>query len=109
MSVLLPAPFSPRSACTSPRRTSRETSSFATTPGKRFVMCSMRSTSEFCAVYATAARPSGVVIGAPPSRRLVRRGLLRLLERVHLTRLQRVVGRFDLFADVRRHVVGERC
>src|SRR5262245_26230024 len=33
MSVDLPAPFSPRSACTSPRRTSNETSSFATTPG----------------------------------------------------------------------------
>src|SRR4029453_4232577 len=33
ISVDLPAPFSPSSACTSPRRTSNETSSLATTPG----------------------------------------------------------------------------
>src|SRR5438270_1295080 len=37
-SVLLPAPFSPSSACTSPSAASKWTSSFATTPGKRFVM-----------------------------------------------------------------------
>src|ERR1700704_3937838 len=36
-SVLLPAPFSPSSACTSPAWISRSTSAFATTPGKRFV------------------------------------------------------------------------
>ena len=34
-SVLLPAPFSPRSACTSPTAASKSTPSFATTPGKR--------------------------------------------------------------------------
>src|SRR5579864_1589525 len=33
ISVDLPAPFSPRRACTSPRRTSNEIPSFATTPG----------------------------------------------------------------------------
>src|SRR3989442_13324599 len=44
MSVDLPAPFSPTSACTSPRRRSTVTSSLATTPGNRFVMCS-RTTS----------------------------------------------------------------
>ena len=38
MSVLLPAPFSPNSVCTSPARTSKSTRSLATTPGKRFVM-----------------------------------------------------------------------
>src|SRR6478735_2947448 len=38
MSVDLPAPFSPSSACTSPRRTSRSTLSLATIPGNRFVM-----------------------------------------------------------------------
>src|SRR5438874_9664804 len=38
MSVDLPAPFSPRSACTSPRRTSNETPSFATTPGNSLRM-----------------------------------------------------------------------
>src|SRR5262245_60568014 len=37
-SVLLPAPFSPSSACTSPGAASNETLSFASTPGKRFVM-----------------------------------------------------------------------
>ena len=38
MSVLLPAPFSPSSVCTSPARTSKSTRSLATTPGNRFVM-----------------------------------------------------------------------
>src|SRR5438067_1164727 len=37
MSVVLPAPFGPISACTSPRTTSSVTSSVATTPPKRFV------------------------------------------------------------------------
>src|SRR5947207_4320177 len=36
--VDLPAPFSPRSACTSPRRRSKSTASFATMPGKRLVI-----------------------------------------------------------------------
>src|SRR5581483_8999243 len=38
ISVDLPAPFSPRRACTSPSRRSKFTSSFAITPGKRFVI-----------------------------------------------------------------------
>src|SRR5215218_8929866 len=37
-SVLLPAPFSPSRACTSPAAASKSTHSFATTPGKRFVI-----------------------------------------------------------------------
>src|SRR5207249_3382060 len=37
-SVLLPAPFSPSNACTSPAAASKSTPSFATTPGKRFVI-----------------------------------------------------------------------
>ena len=37
-SVLLPAPFSPSSACTSPSAASKSTPSFATTPGNRFVI-----------------------------------------------------------------------
>src|SRR4051794_36596785 len=37
-SVDLPAPFSPRSACTSPAATSKSTPSFATTPGKRLTI-----------------------------------------------------------------------
>src|SRR5919201_4543410 len=36
--VLFPAPFSPKSACTSPAAASKSTRSLATTPGKRFVM-----------------------------------------------------------------------
>src|SRR5256885_1002768 len=38
ISVDLPAPFSPSSACTSPLRRSKSTWSFARTPGKRFVI-----------------------------------------------------------------------
>src|SRR5919197_4908539 len=38
ISVDLPAPFSPRRACTSPRRRSKSTPSFATTPGNLFVI-----------------------------------------------------------------------
>src|SRR6185312_13237585 len=37
-SVVLPAPFSPSRACTSPDAASKSTSSFATTAGKRFVI-----------------------------------------------------------------------
>src|SRR5215213_6786610 len=37
-SVLLPAPFSPSSACTSPSAASNSTPSFATTAGNRFVI-----------------------------------------------------------------------
>ena len=38
ISVDLPAPFSPHSACTSPRRSSKSTPSSASTPGKRFTI-----------------------------------------------------------------------
>src|SRR5512145_1891689 len=38
MRVDFPAPFSPRSACTSPFTRSKSTWSLATTPGNRFVM-----------------------------------------------------------------------
>jgi len=38
ISVVLPAPFSPSRAWTSPGATSKETSSFASTPGKRLVI-----------------------------------------------------------------------
>src|SRR5438067_2012410 len=37
-SVLFPAPFSPSSACTSPAAASKSTWSFASTPGKCFVI-----------------------------------------------------------------------
>jgi len=40
-SVVLPAPFGPMSANTSPRFTSKDTSSTATRPPNRFVTCSI--------------------------------------------------------------------
>src|SRR6266571_2233872 len=56
MSVDFPAPFSPSSACTSPRRRSKSTSSLATTPGNRFVIpFSSRSGASFM--------PAGIVRG----------------------------------------------
>src|SRR5258708_39633281 len=55
-SVDLPAPFSPSSACTSPRRRSKSTWSFASTPGKRFVR--PRSSRTGVSVSATVGRDS---------------------------------------------------
>src|SRR5687767_15860207 len=43
-SVLLPAPFSPTSACTSPRSSEKLTASSAVTPAKRLTIPSMRRT-----------------------------------------------------------------
>jgi hypothetical protein len=57
--VDLPAPFSPINAWTSPGRSCRETSSFATTPGKRFVMPS--STTKGGALPRPAPSPSLMV------------------------------------------------
>src|SRR5439155_11589853 len=53
--VVLPAPFSPRSACTPPTLASKSTPSFATTPGNRFVIPSILT-----------AAPSGaaVIVGS---------------------------------------------
>src|SRR5712692_8943399 len=45
-SVLFPAPFSPKSACTSPAAASKSTESFASTPGKRFVIPRMQTAGE---------------------------------------------------------------
>jgi hypothetical protein len=49
MSVDLPAPFSPRSACTSPARTSNDTPSSARTPGNDFAMSVSRRTGSMLA------------------------------------------------------------
>src|SRR5581483_11279567 len=65
ISVDLPAPFSPRRACTSPARTSKSTRSFATTPGKRLVI---PRTSRTGASAAIARDSTGVGGGPPPSR-----------------------------------------
>ena len=75
-SVVLPAPFSPSSACTSPAAASKSTRSFATTPGNRFVMPRIETAAGCAAVIdprgrrrsrARRARRDG---GArPPTRR----------------------------------------
>src|SRR5574343_1645094 len=90
MSVDLPAPFSPQSACTSPGTRSNETSRNATTPGNRLV--SERTSSKGAAM------------------RTERGGLLELVGRVE-TRgddgVQHVglVDGDDGFVDA-RHVIG---
>src|SRR4051794_2358073 len=56
-SVVLPAPFSPRSAWTSPAAASKSTSSFATTAGKRLVI--PRSATAGGGGEACASPPSG--------------------------------------------------
>src|SRR5438093_10909603 len=54
-SVLLPAPFSPSSACTSPTAASKSTPSFASTPGNRFVIPRMTTAAPFGAAVRVAA------------------------------------------------------
>ncbi len=68
MSVDLPAPFSPRSACTSPRRTSRSTSSLATVPGNslRMPRISRTSSSVISAILTSGTEGAGT--GPAPSR-----------------------------------------
>src|SRR5262245_62040567 len=61
MSVDFPAPFSPRRACTSPGASSKSTSSFARTPGNRFVI--PRSSRSGC---WSAIEMGGGGAGAPP-------------------------------------------
>src|SRR5690348_11315777 len=61
MRVLLPAPFSPTTACNSPARTSNETSLRATTPGKRLVTFSMAISGGMAALGTT--RSGGVLSG----------------------------------------------
>src|SRR4051812_44486199 len=57
-SVVFPAPFSPSSACTSPAAASKSTSSFATTPGKRFVIPSSRTAGAVLA-FSCMSRQTG--------------------------------------------------
>src|SRR5690242_1516456 len=66
-SVLLPAPFSPSSACTSPAAAAKSTPSFATTPGKRFVI--PRSSSAATAAPGGAAVPADCASVTDPGRR----------------------------------------
>src|SRR5512132_2366879 len=70
INVDLPAPFSPISAWTSPVRSSRFTSSLASTPGKRLVM---RSSTTRGGEPLPPAPSTFVTI--PPSPRLAARGV----------------------------------
>src|SRR5438067_13048205 len=73
ISVDLPAPFSPRSACTSPLRRSKLTWSFARTPGNCFVMfrnsrmgASAISRDPNCHVLSGRTEPGCELLRDPP-------------------------------------------
>src|SRR3954447_13539637 len=66
-SVVLPAPFSPSSACTSPAAASKSTPSLATTPGKRFVIPSSLTAGAVLA-FSCMSRRTGRARGARPVR-----------------------------------------
>src|SRR5579884_2238297 len=72
ISVDLPAPFSPSSACTSPLRRSKSTWSFARTPGKRLVMPRSSRTGVSVGAAATSGdsteRATGACSKAGPGR-----------------------------------------
>src|SRR5262249_33729362 len=72
-SVVLPAPFSPSSACTSPAAASNVTPSFATTPGKRFVIPAMRTAGGGEAPGTSAPLPFIALAGARSATGLRRR------------------------------------
>ena len=66
MSVDFPAPFSPSRACTSPRRTSRSTLSFAVSAPKRLVTpFSSRASGWVCSVRATWWASVGMSVISP--------------------------------------------
>src|SRR5689334_4741624 len=81
-SVVLPAPFSPSSACTSPAAASKSTLSFATTPGNRFV--TPRSAT---AVSMTEAVGGEALSTSPPDRLPLRTADHALDEPVHRVQL----------------------
>src|SRR4051794_4672989 len=105
ISVDLPAPFSPSKACTSPRRRSKSTWSFARTPGKRLVI--PRSSRTGVSVAATVGgdsteRRSGRARGPPASR--IRRFLLDDRRGLDLARDDLRPKSGDLLEERGRHV-----
>src|SRR5712691_1100601 len=74
-SVVLPAPFSPSSACTSPTAASKSTPSFATTPGKRLLIPTMRTAGTEEAPAGPAPLPFTSLQGARSPTGLRRRDL----------------------------------
>src|SRR6058998_3817973 len=108
-SVVLPAPFSPRSACTSPAAASKSTCSFATTAGNRFVI--PRSATAGGGGEARASPPGLSALGATdhasdePVHRIqvLDRELLPLLDaELALLVVQRAGELVELAADDRR-------
>src|SRR6266511_6409922 len=100
MRVDLPAPFSPRSACTSPFVSSRSTWSLATTPGKRLVI--PRSSSSGVSGIGSQPRGAGPAPAPPDGCLLERR------RRVDLAADQLRLRRFDGVLDFLRNDVGVR-
>src|SRR5206468_9511233 len=96
MSVDLPAPFSPIKAWISPARSSSEISSFASTPGNRFVTWSMTTRG---GGFAPPASASSCIAGVNSSSSLGRRVRDHDLAGDDLS-LERV----ELRDDVRRHL-----
>src|SRR5829696_2542510 len=68
MSVLLPAPFSPTRACTSPGCRSKATSSTATTPPNRLVTPSSLKTGDTSVAGSPPALSSGLSFPIQPRR-----------------------------------------
>src|SRR4051794_38902381 len=100
-SVLLPAPFSPRRACTSPRVTSKSTASFASTAGKRFVIPRMETAGEAPGSPAPLAAPG--TLGACPKALAGRRNLRDGADHALDQPLHRVEVRQHLQALALRH------
>src|ERR687885_473118 len=98
ISVDLPAPFSPSSACTSPRRRSKSMWSLARTPGNCFVI---PRSSRTVGASAIARNRTGAGRRPPRNDALGSR-------RLDLVRLDRLVDRHvDLLDGARQHVRAE--
>src|SRR3954453_13858168 len=98
ISVDLPAPFSPSSACTSPARTSRSIRSFAVKSPKRFVMPRSSST----VVPGLRGVPTGTSLNALQS---PRRSSLQFSRDLDRSSLDLVGLRVRLIDEILRHVL----
>src|SRR4249919_1955645 len=98
ISVDLPAPFSPRSACTSPRRRSKSMWSLASTPGNCLVIPRSSSTRGSSAIRVILGGGRARPLGTVP---LGRRGL-------DLALRDQLRDRVDLLGDVGAIGLGER-
>src|SRR3954452_15804090 len=106
INVDLPAPFSPSSACTSPRRTSNETSSLATTPGNSLrIPCISSTRPSATRSHPTKKREEGGAEARPLlSRTLLRkhcRNLELVMDDLRLELLHQLDPRRMLLRDLR--------